>query len=62
MSCCAQPTEVRSSRGELVDFNGTVYTIRTRLGTLNIPAAEVTCIGEGCPALEPGHLRILDRR
>ena len=36
--------------GELVDFNGTVYTIRTRLGTLNIPAAEVTCIGEGCPA------------
>lgn len=37
-------------RGELVDFDGTVYTVRTALGTLRIEAAQVECEGEACPS------------
>jgi len=36
-------------RGELVDFDGQTYTLRTRLGTLQIDALQVTCEGQGCP-------------
>jgi len=36
-------------RGELVDFDGEVFTIRTRLGTLEIDALQVNCEGAACP-------------
>ena len=36
-------------RGELVDFDGQTYTLRTRLGTLQIDALQVSCEGNGCP-------------
>jgi phosphate transport system substrate-binding protein len=36
-------------RGELVEFDGSVYTLQTRLGLLEIEATQVTCEGEGCP-------------
>ena len=36
-------------RGELVDFDGQIYTLQTQLGTLQIDALQVTCEGEGCP-------------
>ncbi|MGF1502915.1 MAG: substrate-binding domain-containing protein [Paracoccaceae bacterium] len=37
-------------RGELVGFDGSLYTIQTRLGTLEIDALLVTCEGDACPA------------
>jgi len=36
-------------RGELLDFDGEVFTIRTRLGTLEIDALQVNCEGDACP-------------
>lgn len=36
-------------RGELVSFEDGVYSLRTSVGVLNIPALEVTCIGADCP-------------
>ncbi|MEM8820173.1 MAG: hypothetical protein AAGE90_11685, partial [Pseudomonadota bacterium] len=38
--------------GELVEFDGSAYTIATSLGTLNIAASQVTCDGPGCPVDE----------
>ncbi|MEM8786967.1 MAG: substrate-binding domain-containing protein [Pseudomonadota bacterium] len=35
--------------GELVDFDGAFFTLRTRMGTLRFPADEVSCIGAPCP-------------
>jgi len=36
-------------RGELVEFDGRQYTLRTRLGTLQIDALQVSCEGDACP-------------
>ncbi|MEM7497832.1 MAG: phosphate ABC transporter substrate-binding/OmpA family protein [Pseudomonadota bacterium] len=38
--------------GELIEFDGSAYTIATSLGTLNIAASQVTCDGPGCPVDE----------
>lgn len=35
--------------GELIEFDGRTYTVRTSLGVISVPAAQVTCSGEGCP-------------
>lgn len=35
--------------GELVDFVDHVYTLKTNLGTMRIPASTVECIGDTCP-------------
>ena len=35
--------------GELLDYDGRAYTLRTAVGTVRIDAAQVSCIGEGCP-------------
>lgn len=40
-----------SLEGELVDFDGQVYKIKSSLGVATIPAADVDCIGDGCPQL-----------
>ena len=37
--------------GELLDFDGTTYTVRTGVGTISVEASRVTCEGEGCPAV-----------
>jgi phosphate transport system substrate-binding protein len=37
--------------GELLDFDGTTYTVRTSLGTIGVEAANVSCAGEGCPVI-----------
>ncbi len=37
--------------GELVEFNGTNYIIRTNLGDLRMSATRVTCEGAGCPTI-----------
>ena len=39
--------------GELVDFDGTNYTINTSLGTLVVAAEQLTCEGEACPYIKP---------
>ncbi|MCL5778020.1 phosphate ABC transporter substrate-binding/OmpA family protein [Limibaculum sp. FT325] len=36
-------------RGELVDFDGSTYTISTPLGTLQVDALQVRCEGDQCP-------------
>ncbi len=36
--------------GELLEFDGTTYTLRTGVGTITIEASRVSCEGEGCPA------------
>ncbi|MHA3915601.1 substrate-binding domain-containing protein [Halovulum sp. GXIMD14793] len=38
-----------SLEGELVDFDGQNYKIKSGLGVATIPAADVDCIGEACP-------------
>ncbi|MEM6356471.1 MAG: phosphate ABC transporter substrate-binding/OmpA family protein [Pseudomonadota bacterium] len=38
--------------GELIEFDGSSYTIATSLGTLNIAASQVSCDGPGCPVDE----------
>jgi len=38
--------------GELLGFDGATYTVRTSLGTIGVPAAQVTCAGAGCPVEE----------
>ncbi|MEO0822695.1 MAG: phosphate ABC transporter substrate-binding/OmpA family protein [Pseudomonadota bacterium] len=38
--------------GELLEFDGSTYTIATSLGTLSIDASQVSCDGEGCPVDE----------
>lgn len=35
--------------GELVDYDGTTYTVRTGVGSITLEAAQVSCEGEGCP-------------
>ena len=35
--------------GELLDFDGETYRLRTSLGTIGVAAAQVTCAGAGCP-------------
>jgi phosphate transport system substrate-binding protein len=35
--------------GELLSFDGQTYTVRTGLGTIGVPADQVSCAGEGCP-------------
>ena len=35
--------------GELLDYDGKAYMLRTAVGTVKIDAAQVRCIGEGCP-------------
>lgn len=36
-------------RGELVDFDGEKYVLKTNMGTLTFPAADVSCEGAACP-------------
>ncbi|MEM6489264.1 MAG: phosphate ABC transporter substrate-binding/OmpA family protein [Pseudomonadota bacterium] len=38
--------------GQLVEFDGSSYRLRTSLGTLAIDAGQVTCEGAGCPVDE----------
>lgn len=38
-----------SLSGDLVDFDGQVYTIQTIVGTLEVDALQVSCDGLGCP-------------
>lgn len=35
--------------GELLNFDGETYTLRTGFGVIAVPGAQVTCSGEGCP-------------
>lgn len=35
--------------GEIVKFDGSVFTLKTRMGVLQVPATEVDCFGAGCP-------------
>lgn len=37
--------------GELVSSDQNFYVLRTIIGEMNVPRAEVQCIGEACPAL-----------
>lgn len=39
-----------SVTGDLVDFTGDVYVVKTSTGEMEISAAEVTCEGAGCPS------------
>lgn len=36
-------------RGKLVEFNGSVYTIETVIGVIQVDALQVNCEGEACP-------------
>ena len=36
-------------KGELVDFDGSQFTIRTTLGVIQVDALKVNCEGEACP-------------
>ncbi len=38
-----------SLSGELIEFDGQTYTIRTIVGTLDVDALQVSCEGPGCP-------------
>lgn len=40
-------------QGELVDFDGTNYTVTTTLGTLVVNSAQLSCEGEACPYIKP---------
>lgn len=40
-------------KGELVNFDGEKYTIRTSLGTLAVNASQLNCVGEACPYIKP---------
>ena len=40
-------------QGEILEFDGYVYTVRTVLGDLVLGANVVTCEGAACPSLEP---------
>lgn len=42
-------TDGVSISGDLISFDGSVYTIDTVLGALNVKALSVTCDGPGCP-------------
>ena len=35
--------------GELLDYDGTTYTVRTGVGTMTVAADQVSCEGQGCP-------------
>lgn len=39
--------------GELLGFDGSTYTLRTGVGTINVDASQVNCTGDGCPG-QPG--------
>lgn len=51
----AEPVELISHdgsvsvSGELIEFDGSTYTIRTALGNLFIDSEQVECLGAGCP-------------
>ncbi len=36
-------------KGELLEFDGQTYKVRTILGVISVPAAQVKCSGPGCP-------------
>ncbi len=38
--------------GELIDFTGDIYVLRTNIGDLRIRAEGVQCEGEGCPSAQ----------
>ena len=38
--------------GELIEFNGESYTLRTELGDLSVAASRVLCEGDSCPSFE----------
>ncbi|MEM9231714.1 MAG: substrate-binding domain-containing protein [Pseudomonadota bacterium] len=37
--------------GTLEDFDGDMYALRTSMGLINVPAGEVTCVGDACPSV-----------
>ena len=39
-------------RGELLEFDGRTYRLRTIVGNLDVDALRVRCIGDDCPTLE----------
>lgn len=51
----AEPVTLRSFdgstqlTGELVEFDGSTYTIETTIGTIDVSAMRVVCEGEACP-------------
>lgn len=45
--------------GELVDFKDGVYTLKTFLGDIEIPADTVTCTGIECPNLNAGNNAVI---
>ncbi|MEM7616356.1 MAG: hypothetical protein AAF245_14985, partial [Pseudomonadota bacterium] len=59
LSAPAQAQEVRLlSTDGLIDFSGTLesfdgdmYALRTNIGLINLPADEVTCVGDPCPSV-----------
>ncbi|MHA1527746.1 MAG: substrate-binding domain-containing protein [Alphaproteobacteria bacterium] len=40
---------VTQVEGELLEFDGETYKVRTGLGIIGVAAAQVTCAGAGCP-------------
>lgn len=39
--------------GELIHSDEEFYTLKTRVGEVKIPVADVRCVGGGCPAASP---------
>ena len=56
MFAMAAPVELRSPdgfisiNGEITSFDGNMITVATSVGDVRVPASEVTCHGETCPA------------
>ena len=40
-------------KGELLEFEGGQYLVRTDLGDLRVDANQITCSGPGCPRIQP---------
>lgn len=53
----AEPVTLRaldgtvSMTGELLDFDGETYALKTMLGEMKIPASNVECLGDDCPVI-----------
>ena len=44
--------------GELVEFDGTFYTIETSIGVMRLSASRVSCEGVSCPVIEIGDIDV----
>lgn len=40
-------------KGQLIEFDGAIYTLDTSIGQLEVSAEGLTCEGEACPTTEP---------